>query len=144
MSMSAMVTAAKSPKEVRRELKRLGFFHATGLPWLEAINDEEGQIQASRIGLGYWGFNSKWTAVVLVNGEVWLLKGEPSEECHNYLTRIPPLKSLPNGHRPVNLATIVPFFEDDHRIIDADHVADRVRDPYSCCNGYADPDPRPI
>jgi len=128
--MPNTVSTVRSPNEVRRELKRLGFFHATGLPWIEAVHDEEGEIQASRQHFGYWGSDDRWTVAVLKNGEVWLLKGEIDNETKVLLHKICPHgrgASVPCG---------------DGKIIDADHVADRVRDPYSYCNGYADPTPR--
>lgn len=126
------VKTAKSPNEVRRELKRLGFFHATGLPWIEAEHDEEGHIQAYHQHLGCWGSNNRWTVAVLSNGEVWMLKGEPNNEHKKLLRKI--CSKGRGASTPCGEA----------QIIDAEHIADRVRDPYSFCNGYADPEPHPI
>ncbi len=131
--MPATIVTQKSPSAVRSELKRLGFWHATGLPWIDAIHDEEGQIQAHHQHIGHWGCDGKWTVAVLTNGEVWLAKnGEPNEECKKFLR-----KACPNGR-----GADIPFV--DRRLIDPDHVAERVFDPYSFCDGYADPDPKPI
>lgn len=127
--MPTIRATARAPVQVRRELKRVGFWHATGLTWLEVINDEQGEIQALRQYLGHWGYDGKWTIAVLKNGEVWLLYGEPDNEVRALLHRV-----CPKGRSALIICP-------DGWIIDPEHMAARFRDPYS--NIFADPSPRP-
>ncbi|MCX6721457.1 MAG: hypothetical protein NT026_02555 [Candidatus Staskawiczbacteria bacterium] len=123
------VTTARTAKEKRAELKRLGFFHVTGLTWIDALQDEEGEIQAPSHQLCHWGNNAKWTVAVLENGEVWLMYGEPDDEIWAILRKL-----CPRGR-----GAFVPC--DDDRTIYPEHAAARFRDPYY--SGHADPTPRP-
>lgn len=134
---TAMNAIQKSPSNVRSELKRLGFFHATGLLWVEVTHDEEGEIQASHDDLGRWGHIGDWTFAVLENGEVWFVFGEADREIRDLLSN---RKICPRGRGARN-----PFGNDHidvtHILLYADHVASRIRDPYSA--HYVDPTPRP-
>jgi len=126
-------TTARSPSRVRAELKRMGFFHATGLPWIEAEEDREGHIQARKQDYGYWGSDGRWIVAVLTNGEIWFCKTDsPSDECKKFLKQFCPKGR--GAHIPCT----------NRRILDADHVAERIFDPYSFCGGYANPEPKPI
>jgi len=124
---------SRSPSRVRAELKRFGFFHATGLPWIEAMHEEEGQIQAPVNELGSWGHDDKWTIVILKNGEVWLCKnnGEVPDEFRIFIREI-----CPRGRGAIISCR-------DGRILCAEHVAERFFNPYAFCNGHADPVPKP-
>jgi hypothetical protein len=132
--MVITVKTPRSSKKERAELKRLGFFHATGLPWITVHEEEEtGNIQANKQHLGCWGFDGQWAVAVLKNGEVWLRKNcELPDEHRKVLNQL-----CPHGRS-------APIPSTNHRIIAADNVAERVSDPNSFCDGYADPEPKPV
>jgi len=121
-------------KDSRNELKRIGFFHATGLIPFSAESDKGcSPLQAHRHELGCWGYNNYWIIVVLEDGEIWLraYTGKPDNETRNILRRL-----CPRGQ-----GASVPF--STHEIIYHYHVALRIANPHDNCDGCADPTPRP-
>ncbi|MDP2741220.1 MAG: hypothetical protein Q8O66_00840 [bacterium] len=120
-------------KNSRNELKRIGFFHATGLIAFNGQTDEECTLQAHRHELGSWGCNNHWVIVVLENGEIWLraYAGKPDNEIRSVLRRL-----CPKGQ-----GASIPFSA--HEIISYYQIALRIGNPHDNCSGCADPTPRP-
>lgn len=120
-------------KNSRSELKRIGFFHATGLVIFNGQTDEEFPIQARRRELGCWGYNDYWIVAVLEDGEIWLRASteSPDDEIRNVLRRL-----CPKGR-----GASVPF--STHEIISFYQLALRIANPHDNCDNCADPTPIP-
>lgn len=120
-------------RDSRNELKRIGFFHATGLIVFNGQTDEEYTLQARRHELGCWGYNNHWIIVILEDGEIWLraYMGKPDSEVRNILRRL-----CPKGQ-----GASVPF--STHEIISHYQIALRIGNPHDDCDGCANPTPRP-
>lgn len=126
--------ATMAIRDIRNELKKMGFFHATGLPVFNAQNDDNEYytIQASCDELGSWGCNGVWIIAILETGEVWLraCAKEPLAD-RNVLKRL-----CPKGRRaqvPFSALDIIHFY----------FIALRLANPYDNCDGRANPIPQP-
>lgn len=125
--------ATMTIRDMRNELKKIGFFHATGLPIFNAQHDDEYHtIQANYNELGSWGSDGHWIIVVLENGEVWLRAYTEKQPIDRNILR----RLCPKGRRAV-----IPFSSLD--IIYFYYIALRMANPRDNCEGSANPIPQP-
>ncbi len=87
-----------------RNLREIGSFHATGLPWHCSATCESGIFEPNSNDLGKWFFDGHWNILVLPEdegGETWLKYGEPNMETTMLFTKLCPGRKMAFSPYPV-------------------------------------------